>query len=164
MIRTGIGYDVHKLKEGIPLFIGGINIKSSLGSVGHSDGDALIHAIVDSLLGAAGLGDIGNFFPSDDEKWRDAQSNIFLSEATRMIIQKGYQISNIDCTIIIQKPILQKFVPDIRKNITKILNISEEMLSIKATTTDNLGVIGESKGWSVIAIATIYKNDEKSSN
>ena len=164
MIRTGIGYDIHKLKEGLPLIIGGINIKSSLGSVGHSDGDALIHAIVDSLLGAAGLGDIGNFFPSDDEKWRDAQSNIFLSEATRMIIQKGYQISNIDCTIIIQRPILQKFVPDIRKNITKILNISEEMLSIKATTTDNLGVIGESKGWSVIAIATIYKNDEKSSN
>ena len=164
MIRTGIGYDIHKLKEGLPLIIGGINIKSSLGSVGHSDGDALIHAIVDSLLGAAGLGDIGNFFPSDDEKWRDAQSNIFLSEATRMIIQKGYQISNIDCTIIIQKPRLQKFVPDIRKNITKILNISEEMLSIKATTTDNLGVIGKSKGWSVIAIATIYKNDEKSSN
>jgi len=164
MIRTGIGYDIHKLKKGLPLFIGGINIKSSLGSIGHSDGDALIHAIVDSLLGAAGLGDIGNFFPSDDEKWRDAQSNIFLSEATRMIIQKGYQISNIDCTIIIQKPILQKFVPDIRKNITKILNISEEILSIKATTTDNLGVIGESKGWSVIAIATIYKNDEKSSN
>ena len=160
----GIGYDIHKLKEGLPLFIGGINIKSSLGSVGHSDGDALIHAIVDSLLGAAGLGDIGNFFPSDDEKWRDAQSNIFLSEATRMIIQKGYQISNIDCTIIIQKPILQKFVPDIRKNITKILNISEERLSIKATTTDNLGVIGESNGWSVIAIATIYKNDEQSNN
>ena len=164
MIRTGIGYDIHKLKEGLPLIIGGINIKSSLGSVGHSDGDALIHAIVDSLLGAAGLGDIGNFFPSDDEKWRDAQSNIFLYEATRMIIQKGYQISNIDCTIIIQKPILQKFVPDIRKNIAKILNISEEILSIKATTTDNLGVIGKSKGWSVIAIATIYKNDEKSSN
>ena len=164
MIRTGIGYDIHKLKEGLPLIIGGINIKSSLGSVGHSDGDALIHAIVDSLLGAAGLGDIGNFFPSDDEKWRDAQSDIFLSEATKMIIQKGYQISNIDCTIIIQKPILQKFVPDIRKNIAKILNISEEMLSIKATTTDNLGVIGKSKGWSVIAIATIYKNDEQSNN
>ena len=164
MIRTGIGYDIHRLKEGLPLIIGGINIKSSLGSVGHSDGDALIHAIVDSLLGAAGLGDIGNFFPSDDEKWRDAQSNIFLSEATRMIIQKGYQISNIDCTIIIQKPILQKFVPDIRKNIAKILNISEELLSIKATTTDNLGVIGKSKGWSVIAIATIYKNDEQSNN
>ena len=94
MIRTGIGYDIHKLKEGLPLFIGGINIKSLLGSVGHSDGDALIHAIADSLLGAAGLGDIGKFFPSDDEKWRDAQSNIFLSEVKRMILQKGYQ--NID--------------------------------------------------------------------
>ena len=164
MIRTGIGYDVHKLKEGIPLFIGGINIKSSLGSVGHSDGDALIHAIADSLLGAAGLCDIGNFFPSNDEKWRDARSNIFLSEVTRMIVQKGYQISNIDSTVIIQKPKLQRFVPVIRKNIAKILNISEELISIKATTTDNLGVIGNSKGWSVIAIATIYKNDEQSNN
>ena len=99
MIRTGIGYDIHKLKEGLPLFIGGINIKSILGSVGHSDGDALIHAIADSLLGAAGLGDIGKFFPSDDEKWRDAKSDIFLSEVKRMIVQNGYQISNIDCTI-----------------------------------------------------------------
>ena len=160
MIRTGIGYDIHKLKEGLPLIIGGINIKSSLGSVGHSDGDALIHAIADSLLGAAGLGDIGNFFPSNDEKWRDAQSNIFLSEVTRMIVQKGYQISNIDSTIIIQKPKLQRFVPVIRKNIAKILNISEEILSIKATTTDNLGIIGNSKGWSVIAIATIYNNEQ----
>jgi len=164
MIRTGIGYDIHKLKEGLPLYIGGINIKSLLGSVGHSDGDALIHAIADSLLGAAGLGDIGKFFPSDDEKWRDAQSNIFLSEVKRMIVQKGYQISNIDCTIIIQKPKLQKFVSDIKKNIAKILNISEELLSIKATTTDHLGVIGKSKGWSVIAIATVYKNDEQSNN
>ena len=164
MIKTGIGIDIHKLKEGLPLFVGGVNIKASLGSVGHSDGDALIHAIVDSLLGAAGLGDIGKFFPSDDEKWRDAKSDIFLSEVKRLIAQKGYQISNIDCTIIIQKPKLQEFVADIRKNIANILNISEELLSIKATTTDNLGVIGQSKGWSVIAIATIYKNDEQSNN
>ena len=104
MIRTGIGYDIHKLKKGLTLFIGGININSILGSVGHSDGDALIHAIADSLLGASGLGDIGKFFPSDDEKWRDAKSDIFLTEVKRMIVQKGYQISNIDCTIIIQKP------------------------------------------------------------
>jgi len=164
MIRTGIGYDVHKLKEGLPFFIGGINIKSPLGSVGLSYGDALIHAIADSLLGAAGLGDIGKFFPSDDEKWRDTQSNIFLSEVAKMIIQNGYQISNIDCTIILQKPKLQKFVPDIRKNIANILNISKGVLSIKATTTDNLGVIGKSKGWSVIAIATIYNNNEQSNN
>jgi len=164
MIRTGIGYDVHKLKKGLPLFIGGINIKSPVGSVGHSDGDALIHAIADSLLGASGLGNIGKFFPSDDEQWRDVQSKIFLSEVTKMIIQNGYQISNIDCTIILQKPKLQKLVPDIRKNIAKILNISEEALSIKATTTDNLGVIGKSKGWSVIAIATIYNNNEQSNN
>ena len=95
MIRTGIGYDIHKLKKGLTLFIGGINIKSILGSVGHSDGDALIHAIADSLLGASGLGDIGKFFPSDDEKWRDAKSDIFLIEVKRMIVQKGYQISNI---------------------------------------------------------------------
>ena len=157
MIRTGIGYDIHKLKEGLPLIIGGINIKSSLGSVGHSDGDALIHAIVDSLLGAAGLGDIGNFFPSDDEKWRDAQSNIFLSEVTRMIVQKGYQISNIDSTIIIQKPRLANHISKIKQSLSKIINLDESRISVKATTTDGLGTIGDGHGWAVIAVVSLTK-------
>jgi len=162
MIKTGIGIDVHKLKKGLPLFIGGINIKSFFGSVGHSDGDALIHAIVDALLGAAGLGDIGRFFPSDDKKWEGVKSNIFLSEARKMLFNSKYQISNIDSTIILQEPKLVRYIPDIRNNIAEILNISISDVSIKATTTDYLGYVGKSKGWSAVAIATIY-NDETDS-
>ena len=163
MIKTGIGYDVHKLKEGMPLIIGGIMIESSLGSVGHSDGDGLIHAICDSLLGASGIGDIGTFFPSDNKKWENAESRLFLTEVNKMVSQAGYYISNIDCTIVLQKPKLSSYIVDIKKNIANILNVNQNNISIKATTTDHLGYIGESKGWSVIAISTIYSTNEKNS-
>ena len=163
MIKTGIGYDVHKLKEGMPLIIGGVIIESSLGSVGHSDGDGLIHAICDSLLGASGIGDIGTFFPSDNKKWENAESRLFLTEVNKMILQAGYYISNIDCTIVLQKPKLSSYIVDIKKNIANILNVNQNNISIKATTTDHLGYIGESKGWSVIAISTIYSTNEKNS-
>ena len=163
MIKTGIGYDVHKLKEGMPLIIGGVVIESSLGSVGHSDGDGLIHAICDSLLGASGIGDIGTFFPSDNKKWENAESRLFLTEVNKMVLQAGYYISNIDCTIVLQKPKLSSYIVDIKKNIANILNVNQNNISIKATTTDHLGYIGESKGWSVIAISTIYSTNEKNS-
>ena len=163
MIKTGIGYDVHKLKEGMPLIIGGVMIESSLGSVGHSDGDGLIHAICDSLLGASGIGDIGTFFPSDNKKWENAESRLFLTEVNKMVLQAGYYISNIDCTIVLQKPKLSSYIADIKKNIANILNVNQNNISIKATTTDHLGYIGESKGWSVIAISTIYSTNEKNS-
>ena len=163
MIKTGIGYDVHKLKEGMPLIIGGVMIESSLGSVGHSDGDGLIHAICDSLLGASGIGDIGTFFPSDNKKWENAESRLFLTEVNKMVLQAGYYISNIDCTIVLQKPKLSNYIVDIKKNIANILNVNQNNISIKATTTDHLGYIGESKGWSVIAISTIYSTNEKNS-
>ena len=163
MIKTGIGYDVHQLKEGEPLIIGGVMIESSMGSVGHSDGDGLIHAICDSLLGASGLGDIGLFFPSDDKKWENAQSHLFLTEVNKMVLEAGYYISNIDCTIVLQKPKLSSYIADIKKNIANILNLSQNDISIKATTTDHLGYIGKSKGWSAIAISTIYNADGKNS-
>ena len=163
MIKTGIGYDVHQLKAGVPLIIGGVMVQSPLGSVGHSDGDGLIHAISDSLLGASGLGDIGTFFPSDSKKWENAESRLFLNEVNKMVLETGYYISNIDCTIVIQKPKLSSYIPDIKKNISKILNVGQNNISIKATTTDYLGFIGESKGWSVIAVSTIYSAYEKSS-
>ena len=163
MIKTGIGYDVHQLKEGFPLIIGGVMIKSSFGSVGHSDGDGLIHAICDSLLGASGIGDIGTFFPSDNKKWENAESRLFLTEVNKMVLQAGYYISNIDCTIVLQKPKLSSYIVDIKKNIANILNVNQNNISIKATTTDHLGYIGESKGWSVIAISTIYSTNEKNS-
>ena len=163
MIKTGIGYDVHKLKEGMPLIIGGVMIESSLGSVGHSDGDGLIHAICDSLLGASGIGDIVALFPSDNKKWENAESRLFLTEVNKMVSQAGYYISNIDCTIVLQKPKLSSYIVDIKKNIANILNVNQNNISIKATTTDHLGYIGESKGWSVIAISTIYSTNEKNS-
>ena len=163
MIKTGIGYDVHQLKEGEPLIIGGVMIESSLGSVGYSDGDGLIHAICDSLLGASGIGDIGTFFPSDNKKWENAESRLFLTEVNKMVLQAGYYISNIDCTIVLQKPKLSSYIVDIKKNIANILNVNQNNISIKATTTDHLGYIGESKGWSVIAISTIYSTNEKNS-
>ena len=164
MIKTGIGYDVHQLKEDLPLIIGGVLIESSLGSVGHSDGDGLIHAICDSLLGASGIGDIGKFFPSDNKKWENAESHLFLSEVNKMILQAGYNISNIDCTIILQKPKLNRYIVNIKKNIADILNVNQKNISVKATTTDHLGYIGKSKGWSVIAISTIYSIDGKNNN
>jgi len=163
MIKTGIGYDVHQLKEGVPLIIGGVMIESSFGSVGHSDGDGLIHAICDSLLGASGLGDIGTFFPSENKKWENSHSDLFLTEVNKMVLQAGYCISNIDCTIVLQKPKLNSYIKGIKKNISNILSINENDISIKATTTDYLGFIGQSKGWSVLVVSTIYCTDEKNS-
>ena len=162
MVRSGIGYDVHQLKNGLDLYIGGIKVESDYGSLGHSDGDALIHAVVDSLLGAAGIGDIGKYFPSDQEKWAGVKSEIFLVEAKNLLIDKGFQIANIDCTIILQSPKVEPYISKIRKNISKMLELNEKKVSIKATTTDYLGYIGQSKGWSVIAIATIFKINENS--
>ena len=162
MVRSGIGYDVHQLKNGLDLYIGGIKIESDYGSLGHSDGDALIHAVVDSLLGAAGLGDIGKYFPSDQEKWEGAKSKIFLFETKNLLIEQGFQIANIDCTIILQSPKVGPYISKIRKNISKILELNEKKVSIKATTTDYLGYIGQSKGWSAISIATIFKTNENS--
>ena len=161
MIRSGIGFDAHQLKKGIDLYIGGVKINSDLGSLGHSDGDALIHALADSLLGAAGLGDIGQYFPSENKDWEDAKSEIFLVEVKKILINNGFKISNIDCTVILQKPKINPYIKSIQNNISRILELNEEYVSIKATTTDYLGYIGDSKGWSVISIATIIDINEE---
>ena len=160
MNRSGIGFDAHQLEKGIDLYIGGIKIDSDLGSLGHSDGDALIHALVDSLLGAAGMGDIGQYFPSDGKEWENAKSEIFLFEAKKILINNGFKISNIDCTVILQKPKINPYIKLIRNNISRILELNEKYVSIKATTTDYLGYIGDSKGWSVMSIATIIDTNE----
>ena len=160
MIRSGIGFDAHQLKKGIDLYIGGIKINSDLGSLGHSDGDALIHALADSLLGAAGLGDMGQYFPSENKDWEDAKSEIFLVEVKKILINNGFKISNIDCTVILQKPKINPYIKLIQNNISRILELNEKYVSIKATTTDYLGYIGDSKGWSVISIATIIDTNE----
>ena len=163
-LRIGHGYDVHQLKEGLPLVIGGECIPSEKGIVAHSDGDVLLHVIIDSILGATNLGDIGQLFPNDN-KWKNV-SGIDMLEITLKHIQKHYsnfKILNIDTTIILEKPKILKFKDSMKKNIAHTLNIDEQKISIKATTTDYLGYIGESKGWSVIAVSTIYSTDGKNS-
>jgi 2-C-methyl-D-erythritol 2,4-cyclodiphosphate synthase len=155
MIRTGIGYDVHQLVEGESLIIGSVKIKSEIGSLGHSDGDALIHSICDALLGAASLGDLGHFFPSDDDKWKNKESHHFLTEVIQKIKKKGYSINNIDATIVIKSPKLISYIPEIKKRLAFVSGLSKSRISVKATTTDNLGFIGEGLGWSVLAIATL---------
>ena len=157
MIKVGIGYDVHQLRTNEDLYIGGIKIPSDFGSVGHSDGDALSHAIVDALLGAAGLGDIGKHFPSDDDTWRGSKSSVFLIDVMTRIKNAGYKINNIDATIILQSPKLEKYIGQINKSLSEIMAIDQSSINIKATTTDKLGVIGEGLGWSSMAVVSLIK-------
>jgi len=157
MIRTGIGYDTHKLVKGNNLIVGGVSIPSNYKSVGHSDGDSLIHAIIDSILGAANLGDIGKYFPSNDKTFKGSPSSYFLKEIIDELARNEYDIVNIDSTIILQKPMVGPYVENIKKNLSSVMNINENQVSVKATTTDGLGVIGSSKGWSAFAVSTITK-------
>ena len=157
LTRTGIGYDVHRLSKDAKLIIGGISIKFSKGSLGHSDGDALIHSIVDALLGAACLGDIGDFFSSDNSKWKGVSSELFLKFSIQKLRSLGFEINNIDTNIIIQNPKLSKYKPNIISNLARILEIEKKQISVKAKTADKLGFIGRGDGWSCQAIATIYK-------
>ena len=158
MYKIGQGVDVHQLKNKIPLFIGGELIKHDKGSQGHSDGDVLIHAIVDSLLGAASLGDIGSHFPSSDSRYRGVSSLIFLEHATRLLGEKGWRIVNVAATIVAEKPRLAEFVPQMKLKIARAINLTQEDVSIKATTTDGLGYIGSGEGISCHAVVTIQRS------
>ena len=157
MIRVGIGYDIHQLKKGEMLIVGGVNIPSESGSVGHSDGDALSHAIADALLGAAGLGDIGKIFPSEDNTWKDAKSTIFLEDVLIRIKKLRFNINNIDATIILQEPKLGNYIDKIKLSLATTMDLDHSSISIKATTTDRMGAIGEGLGWGAMAIASIIK-------
>ncbi|MCJ7802214.1 MAG: 2-C-methyl-D-erythritol 2,4-cyclodiphosphate synthase [Candidatus Marinimicrobia bacterium] len=156
-MRTGMGYDAHQLAKNRKLIIAGITIPNEKGSVGHSDGDALSHAIIDAVLGAACLGDLGDYFPSNDDKWKDANSLDLLSEAIKRITSSGYTINNIDSVVIIQKPKLKTYILKIRENLAKIIGIPTDSISVKATTVDHLGAIGACDGWATQAIVTISK-------
>tara|TARA_B100000575_G_C23092706_1_gene630028 strand:+ start:496 stop:975 length:480 start_codon:yes stop_codon:yes gene_type:complete len=155
MIRTGIGYDSHKLVKGNNLIIGGVPIPSNYKSVGHSDGDSLIHAIIDSILGAASLGDIGQHFPSSDKTLKGSPSSYFLKEVMYKLAKNNYYVVNIDSTIILQKPLVGPHITKIKKNLSTLMDINENKVSVKATTTDGLGFVGASEGWSALAISTL---------
>ncbi len=144
--RIGIGYDVHALAEGRKLMLGGVHIPFPKGLEGHSDADVLTHALCDALLGAAALGDLGNYFSDKDDRFKDADSLLLLKEVNRMIHTSDYQIGNIDAVIIAQKPKIAPFIPEIQKTLSGVLNVSVDRISIKATTTDGLGFAGRGEG------------------
>ncbi|MFC2137367.1 2-C-methyl-D-erythritol 2,4-cyclodiphosphate synthase [Bacteroidota bacterium] len=156
-IRVGFGYDVHQLKENLDLFLGGIRIPSKKGCVAHSDGDVLIHAICDALLGAACLGDIGHHFPDTSEKYKDIDSKILLKNTIELIQQKNYKVGNIDCTICLQTPKIGNYIPEMQTVLSEIIQVKKEDVNIKATTTERLGFIGQEEGISAYAITLIEK-------
>lgn len=155
--RIGFGYDVHQLKQGIPLWLGGVQIEHTKGSLGHSDGDALIHAICDAMLGAANLGDIGVHFPDTDPSLKGIDSKILLRRAMDIIAQKGYSIGNIDSTICLQRPKVKDYIPQMQVELAKTINIDPQQISIKATTTEKLGFVGREEGVSAYAVVLIKK-------
>jgi 2-C-methyl-D-erythritol 2,4-cyclodiphosphate synthase len=157
VIRVGIGYDVHRLVEGRKLILGGVEIPHSLGLLGHSDADVLLHAIADALLGAAGLGDIGKHFPDTDEKYRGISSMLLLSHVWELLKARGYKIGNIDAVIAAQKPKLAGFIPKMRENIAAALDCDADFVNIKATTTEKLGFEGREEGISSQAVALIER-------
>ncbi|WP_315109111.1 2-C-methyl-D-erythritol 2,4-cyclodiphosphate synthase [Clostridium intestinale] len=157
-MRVGLGYDVHALVENRKLILGGVQIPFEKGLLGHSDADVLIHAIMDSLLGAAALGDIGRHFPDTDERYKGASSIELLKYVGKLLNEKGYIINNIDSTIIAQKPKLSPYIPSMTDNIAEALNISIEDLNIKATTEEGLGFTGKGEGISSHSICSIIKN------
>ncbi|MBK5246939.1 MAG: 2-C-methyl-D-erythritol 2,4-cyclodiphosphate synthase [Peptostreptococcaceae bacterium] len=155
--RIGSGYDVHRLVEGRKLILGGINIPFEKGLLGHSDADVLVHSIMDALLGAAALGDIGKHFSDDDVEYKDISSMILLKRVHKILLSKGYKIGNIDATLICQRPKIAPFIGDMTANIGETLEIDENRISIKATTTEKLGYIGREEGIAAEAVCLLYR-------
>ncbi|MCR5201949.1 MAG: 2-C-methyl-D-erythritol 2,4-cyclodiphosphate synthase [Lachnospiraceae bacterium] len=154
-MRVGTGYDVHKLVEGRKLILGGVTIDFEKGLLGHSDADVLLHAIMDALLGAAALGDIGKHFPDTDPKYEGASSMELMKEVKKMLDDKFYMIENVDATIIAQRPKLRPYIDEMRNNIATVLDIDLDRVNVKATTEENMGFTGEGKGISVQAVSLI---------
>ena len=156
--RIGHGYDVHALGEGLRLVLGGVEIPHTKGCIAHSDGDVLVHAICDALLGALALGDIGKHFPDTSEEFKGIDSLILLGRVVALIESKGYKVGNIDSTIAMQRPKLRPYIDLMRQRIADAVGISVEQVSVKATTTEHLGFEGEEKGVSATAVALLVKS------
>lgn len=154
-MRIGHGYDVHRLVNDRPLILGGVKIPFELGLLGHSDADVLLHAVCDSLLGAAALGDIGKHFPDSDEAFRNIDSRILLRKTAELLREKGYKVVNVDATVIAQKPKLSPFIAEMRENIALDCGVSAECVNVKATTEEGLGFTGDLSGISAHAVCLI---------
>lgn len=158
MFRIGQGFDVHKLAEGEDLWLGGILIPHTKGTVAHSDGDVVIHAVCDALLGALSLGDIGTHFPDTSETYKNIDSKILLKETCKLVTEKGYGIINIDSTISAQQPKLKPYIGKMKDTMSKVLEIETEQISVKATTTEHMGFEGREEGISARAVVLLQKN------
>lgn len=155
--RIGQGYDVHRLAEGRPLVLGGVTIPWEMGLLGHSDADVLLHALMDALLGAAALGDIGHLFPDSDMRYAGADSRVLLREVRDVLAKNGFVVGNADMTLIAQEPKIAPYISQMRKNIAADLGVDVSQVSVKATTEERLGFTGDGSGMSAQAIALIYK-------
>lgn len=158
MYRTGFGYDVHKLVENRKLVLGGIEIPFTKGTLGHSDGDAVIHAICDALLGALAMRDIGFHFPDTSADFKDIDSKILLRKTVAMIRDKGWEIGNIDTTVCLEKPKLKDYIPLMQETMAGVLGISPDQLSVKATTTETMGFVGTGEGVAVYAVVMLRRD------
>lgn len=157
MLRIGNGYDVHKLVEGRTLILGGVEIPHTKGVLGHSDGDVLIHAIMDAMLGALALGDIGQHFPDTDMKYENIDSTILLTRVKELIAEKGYRVINLDSIIVLQKPKVKPYIEAMRKRVAEILEIDIEQVSVKATTEEKLGFTGDESGVKSYCVVLLEK-------
>jgi 2-C-methyl-D-erythritol 2,4-cyclodiphosphate synthase len=154
-MRAGFGYDVHKFAAGRKLILGGVEIKHSKGLMGHSDADVLLHSICDALLGAAGLRDIGYYFPNTEPKWKNISSLILLAECGKLLKKKKFTIVNIDSTILLEEPKISPYIDKMKKNICRTLKIKQSQISIKSTTSEGLGFIGRKQGCSAYTICSL---------
>ena len=154
-LRIGHGYDVHRLVEGRPLILGGVTVPYERGLLGHSDADVLAHAVMDALLGAAALGDIGGMFPDSDERWRGADSLLLLAQVTARLAENGWAIGNVDATVLAQAPKLASYVPEMRWRLAEAMGIDAAQVSVKATTEEHLGFTGAGEGIACHAVALL---------
>ena len=156
-IRIGNGYDVHALAEGLPLWLGGVQVESPIGCIAHSDGDVAIHALCDALLGALALGDIGKHFPDTSDEFAGIDSKILLARVMDLVRSMGWAVGNVDITIAMQKPKLAPYILPMRECLAGVMNVPIEAVSVKATTTEKLGFVGRSEGCEVYAVALLHK-------
>ena len=156
-MRVGFGYDVHRLVEERKLILGGVEIPYEKGLLGHSDADVLVQAVMDAMLGAAGMGDIGRHFPDSDNQYKGIDSMILLEKVTELLTEAGYMVNNMDVTVVAQRPKLAGFIPQMEENLAKAVKVEKEAVNVKATTTEKLGFEGEGLGMSAYAVCTIKK-------
>lgn len=155
--RIGFGYDAHQLAEGTPLVLGSVDIPWEKGLAGHSDGDVLLHAVMDALLGAACIGDIGVHFPDTDPQYKGCSSLLLLSEVKGKLDHAGYEVHNVDCTLVAQRPKIQPYIPAMRQKISRVLGVDEDQVSVKATTTEFMGFTGREEGMACYAICSLHR-------